>query len=136
MEDAPYLKGPDTLALLGTLAVLPGPSRFQVGPDTYHYIYTATDTTYEGFPVYRCSRGRDSLPGILYMLRFNGRWQAGIITGDEPTSGDELLRRMTPAFRAADSDDVRQEGSHRWQCWGESRQQWWPPSSFMRRLLS
>ena len=129
MAEPPFVVLPDTLA------VLPHPLRFQIGPDHHQYVYSATDATWEGFPVYRCSRSRDNLPGCLYLLQSDGHWQACLVTGDAPTSAEEIIARMAPAFRTADGDDVRLEGDHLWECWDDQTNRWWPPSSFRARLL-
>ena len=99
-------------------------------------MYTGTDAIYKAFPVYRCSRGHDYLPEILYVLRCHGHSLAGIIIDYEPTARDEILERMIPACLATDGADVREEGYHQWRCWDDERQQWWPPSSFKTKVLS
>ena len=60
--------------------------RFQIGPDTYSYVYTEIDQTWQGQPVYRCCRGRDNLPGILYLIHHADRWQACQVAGDAPSN--------------------------------------------------
>ena len=65
-------------------------------------MYTGTDAIYKAFPVYRCSRGHDYLPEILYVLRCHGHSLAGIIIDYEPTARDEILERMIPACLATD----------------------------------
>ena len=117
------------------VALLHQPPSFQISPDTYHYVYTEIDQTWQGQPVYRCCRGRDNLPGRLYLMHHAGRWQAFQVAGDDPNDAAEIIARMTPAFRAGVGDDVRLEGNHLWECWDVRGNRWWPPSAFSTRLL-
>ena len=109
--------------------------RFQIGSDTYSYVYTEIDQTWQDQPVYRCRRGRDNLPGILYLIHHDGRWQACQVAGDAPSNAGEIIARMTPASRADVGDDVRSEGNHFWECWDARGSRWWPPSAFRTTLM-
>ena len=114
------------------------PDRFRIGPRHYAYVYTATSLTVNGKPAYRCTRGRDEQPGKLYLVyqtHPGPHWQAVQVAGTPPTTGDAILRRGSPAFRSAFGADVRQQGSHTWQCWNDQDNSWWPGSDFHTQPL-
>ena len=101
---------------------------FRVGPERRGYKYQRLDGVFlGGYPVYRCAHGRDreAWPLYLYFDVESSTWHA-MRMGDAVTSGQDILDSGTFAFRAVDQDDdVRQSGSHRWQCRHQTRR--WRP---------
>ena len=130
MEHAAIAPGANALALTSQ------PHHFQFGPARYAYVHSETNAQWDGHPVYRCWRGRDDLPGLLYLLHHEGRWQACRVPGETPESAEDIIARMTPAFRAVEGVDVRLEGEHLWECWDDDNNRWWLASLFRTRVLS
>ena len=125
----------DNLALAGEGFFLDGLA-FRVGPESHGYDYAATTVTWNGYPMYQCRRGRDSEPGLLFLLFTGARWEAGqVASGPAAASAAEVAQRMQPAFRGPIGVDVRVPGQHFWECYDSRRGAWWPPSSFRTTAL-
>ena len=114
------------------------PQQFRVGPEKHAFNYTRQDgLVYGRFPVYACSRGRDTLRPRLYLYH---SWQAGLwcavsVESRVPTLQDIVLSGI-PAFRSADAGvDVRAEGRHRWQCYDNVTNTWWGATPFTNTHL-
>ena len=114
------------------MAIVPvAPVRFRIGPERHRYVYEE----YHGItvgdrPVYRCAKGRDDDPNLLYLYWSQQRdaWQAVSVANPTPSAQD--IQGGADAFRAEQGVDVRQPGVHRWQCYDNDRGQWWPSSPF------
>lgn len=110
---------------------------FRIGPESHGYDYRATTASWNGFPMYQCRRGRDSEPGLLFLLFTGTRWEAGQVARGPPaaTSAAEVFDRMQPAFRGPVGEDIRVPGWHFWECYDPRRGEWWPASSFSTTAL-
>ena len=110
----------------------PAPVRFRIGPARHGYIYEVLEgVILNDCPVYRCCRGRDNDPRLLYLYwdPQTGTWQAvSVAVGAMPTPANILAGAN--AFRGEQGDDVRQPGTHRWQCFDIASHTWWPASPF------
>ena len=108
---------------------------FMIGAESYGYMYMATTATWHGYPMYQCHRGRDSKPGVLFLMFTGARWEAGHVAEPAPNSATEVAQRMQPAFRGPVGEDIRAAGRHLWECFDERRGTWWQPSSFRTTAL-
>ena len=114
------------------MAIVPlNPVRFRIGPERDGYIYEEhLGITVDDCPVYRCARGRDEDPNLLYLhwRQQTGSWHAVSVANPAPSAQDIL--GGAHAFRAEQGVDVRQPGTHRWCCYDNGRGEWWPSSPF------
>ena len=104
---------------------------FRIGPQKHAYNYQEyLGVTVNDRPVYRCARGRDDDPNLLYLhwRQQEGSWHAVSVANSAPSDQDILAG--APAFRAEPGVDVRQPGRHRWFCYNDSLGDWWPSSPF------
>ena len=114
------------------MAIVPvAPVRFRIGPERHRYVYEE----YHGItvgdrPVYRCAKGRDDDPKLLYLYWSQQRdaWQAVSVANPTPSAQD--IQGGADAFRADPGVDVRQPGRHQWQCYDNAKDQRWPSSPF------
>ena len=117
------------------------PQRFRIGPDRYKYDYSLLPgVSHLNNPVYKCERGRDAMPGHLYLYAANGNWAADYwVAGQlavpimDQSDWVQHFLSLDEQFRSV--GEVRTAGSHQWECKDTDTGNWWPASSFQTRLL-
>ena len=123
----------------GTLAVVPmaqAPHELRIGFDKNGYDYVDTGLSHEGFPLYRCRRGRDEAGTAKLFLAFvQGVWMVGEVRPPFPVVVDALVKNMTPVVQAEPGEDVLVVGRHQWACWDASRDRWEPAVEFVTSHL-
>ena len=103
--------------------------RFQIGPPCHNYIYTETEMTQNGCPVYRCCRNFDPKEHDLVLLLLklkDGSWLA-------LSAPDITDPYGWPVFMCMDKDvDPTQEGTYLWESYVDTK---WDKKSFETTVL-
>ena len=100
--------------------------KFQIGSDTFRYIYSPTDMEVNGATVYKCRRGTQEGPAqqerVLWLSKGkDDRWQAR----EAPKDSTDPVRKGKKIFKTRDPiDDITIPGDIDWM-WYDDRSETW-----------